>query len=100
MLAIAARISGVATPPALQPDATGLYTITGEGLTPNKTQLLLGDVALWRVAAPDPAAGFCFVDAAGMTLTFRRPALGSGRYFVRIRVNGVECPPSWWVDVP
>lgn len=99
-VAIAARISGIADPPALLPDATGLYTVTGEGFTPGGTAVALDTVGLALAGAPDPAGGFFFVDAAGKTITFRRPALQAGRYYLRIRVGGVECPPGWWVDVP
>lgn len=99
-VAIAARLSGVAEPPALTPDATGLYTVTGEGFYPSATALAMDTVGLAPAGAPDPAPGFFFIDAAGQTITFRRPALGPGRYFLRIRVNGVECPPAWYVDVP
>jgi Pvc16 N-terminal domain len=99
-IAIAARLTGVTTPPALLPDATGLYTVTGEGFTPGSTALALDTISLAAAGAPDPASGFFFIDAAGQTITFRRQGLQPGRYFLRIRVSGVECPPSWWVDVP
>ena len=99
-VAIAARLSGVASPPVLIPDATGLYTATGEGFYPGATALVMGTVGLAPAAAPNPGPGFFFVDAAGQTITFRRPALQPGRYFLRVRVSGVECPPAWWVDVP
>jgi hypothetical protein len=62
--------------------------------------LALDIAGLALAGAPNPAAGFFFVDAAGQTITFRRPPLQPGRYFLRIRVSGVECPPSWFVDVP
>jgi hypothetical protein len=99
-VAIAARLSGVANPPLLTPDATGLYTVTGEGLFPGATALAMDTVGLALAAASNPAPGFFFVDAAGQTITFRRPALQTGRYYLRIRVSGVECPPAWYVDVP
>jgi hypothetical protein len=99
-VAIAARLSGVANPPALTPDATGLYTVTGEGFFPVATALAMDTVGLAPAAAPNPAPGSFFVDAAGQTITFRRPALQPGRYYLRIRVSGVECPPAWYVDVP
>jgi hypothetical protein len=99
-IAIAARISGVVSPSALLPDATGLYTVSGDGFTPGSTGLALDIAGLALAGAPNPAAGFFFVDAGGQTITFRRPTLQPGRYFLRIRVSGVECPPSWWVDVP
>jgi hypothetical protein len=99
-VAIAARIDGPAAPQALAPDGGGLYTLTGEGFTPGATALVLDTVALAPAAASDPAAGFAFVDAAGKTITFRTPALPSGRYTVRVRVGGVESPSAYWVDLP
>jgi hypothetical protein len=99
-IAIAARLSNVLDPPVLVADGTGLYTVTGEGFTPGLTALALGAFALAPAGAANPPAGFLFIDAAGQTITFRRPDMPTGRYFLRIRVSGVECPPSWWVDVP
>jgi hypothetical protein len=99
-VAIAARVGNVANPPALTPDGTGLFVVAGDGFTPGATAVALDTVGLAPAAGPDPAAGFFAIDAAGQTISFRRPTLQPGRYFLRIRVNGVECPPSWWVDVP
>ena len=64
------------------------------------TAVALDTVGLAPAGGSDPAAGFFTIDAAGQTISFRRPTLQPGRYFLRIRVSGVECPPSWWVDVP
>lgn len=99
-IAIAAHVSNVANPAVLTPDSTGLYIITGDGFTPGGTGVALDTVGLAPAGGPDPAAGFFIIDAAGQTISFRRPTLQPGRYFLRIRVSGVECPPSWWVDVP
>jgi Pvc16 N-terminal domain len=99
-IAIAAHVSNVANPAVLTPDGTGLYVITGDGFTPGGTGVALDTVGLAPAGGPDPAAGFFTIDAAGQTISFRRPTLQPGRYFLRIRVSGVECPPSWWVDVP
>jgi hypothetical protein len=99
-IAIAARLSNVLDPPVLVADGTGLYTVTGEGFTPGSTTLALGAFGLAPAGAANPPAGFLFIDAAGQTITFRRPDMPKGRYFLRIRVSGVECPPSWWVEVP
>ena len=98
--AIAARVDGPATTAALAPDGSGLYTLTGEGFTPNATAVILDTVALAPSATANPAAGSSFVDAAGKTLTFRAPPLPTGRYGVRVRVGGVEAPPAYWVDLP
>jgi hypothetical protein len=99
-VAIAARVSNIANPPVLTPDGTGLYVVTGDGFTPGATAVTLDTVGLAPAAGPDPAAGFFAIDTAGQAISFRRPTLQPGRYFLRIRVNGVECPPSWRVDVP
>ncbi len=97
-LTVAPRIDGVATPPALAPSA-GVYTLHGAGFTANATQVLLNDVLLTSAST----GGAVTIDAAGATITFSLPTappLPTGRYFVRVRVNGVEAPPSWWVDAP
>lgn len=95
---IAARIDNVANPPILNSTA-GLYTIQGVGLQ-GVVQVLLDTVALARSNAA-PSAGQFFVNAAGTQIDFRAPAgLPTGRWPLRVRVNGVESAPSWWVNVP
>jgi hypothetical protein len=97
-LAIAPRIDGVANPPALTPSG-GVYTLHGAGFTANATQVLLNDVLLTSAST----GGAVTIDAPGATIAFSLPTappLPTGRYFVRVRVNGVEAPPSWWVDAP
>ena len=34
---------------------------------------------------------------SGQQVNFQPPAGLSGRYTVRVRVNSVEAPPSWWI---
>jgi hypothetical protein len=100
---IAARID-VSTvppnPPILSP--VGLtYTVQGMGFFAQKTQLLLETVPLEEVLAPAPLSeGQFSVNDIG-TVVFQRPDnLATGFYGVRIRVNQVESPPSWWISVP
>ena len=87
-LAVAARVDGVANPPLLTP-AGGVYTVRGVGF--------LGTVEVLLGAVPLPAAQ---VDVGGTRIDFNAPAgLAPGRYPLRLRVGGVESPPSWWVVV-
>jgi Pvc16 N-terminal domain/IPT/TIG domain len=74
-------------PPFLLPDGTGTYTLNGQGFVAGQTEILLDTVpSLFTVVSPQQA-------------TFKTPAtLPSGRYTVRVRVNGVESPPSWWIN--
>jgi len=100
IVAAAPRIDGVTVPPTLPPGGGGIYTINGAGFTSGATQVALDGVALSAGPSP-PAAGKFFVNAAGTTLTFRRPAgLPNGRYQVILTVGGVRAPPGWWIDVP
>jgi hypothetical protein len=78
-------------PPILEA-VGGNYTIAGGGFVAGATDVLLDTILL-------PAANFNVVSAA--ELTFTRPAtVTAGTYTVRVRVNGVESPPAWWVVIP
>jgi Pvc16 N-terminal domain len=74
-------------PPILVPDVTGTYTLNGEGFVPGQTEILLDTVP----------SQFTVVSAA--QATFQALGFPSGRYTVRVRVNGVESPPSWWIKI-
>jgi hypothetical protein len=91
---VAAWIATSAAPPPNPPilaAAGGTYTIAGEGFVAGATEVLLDTILL-------PAANFNIVSAA--ELTFTRPAtVAAGTYTVRVRVNGVESPPAWWVVI-
>ena len=101
-IAVAAFIDNKVTPPALSPhpltpDAGGVYTVKGLGFTTAKTEVFLGDVPLSKVNTP-PGAGEFQIDSTETSFKFKRPAaLPHGRYQLRIRVNGIESPPSWTV---
>ena len=59
------------------------------------TEVLLESVSLTEGAA---GAGLFQVNGPGTQLTFQSPLnLSPGRHAVRIRVNGVEADPSWWI---
>jgi hypothetical protein len=93
---IAARIDVTADPPVLTA-AGGLYTVDGAGFVAGATQVLLDAVALQPAAGP-PAAGHFRLNAGGTRITFRTPAgLPAGRYRLRVRVNGIESQPGWWL---
>jgi hypothetical protein len=84
--------SSVAPPnPPILTAARGTYTVAGQGFVAGATEVLLDTVLL-------PAANFTVVSPA--QLTFTAPAFPSGTYTLRIRVNGVESPPAWWVVIP
>ncbi len=89
---IAPRVDVTANPPIL----TGpTFTVNGIGFTPGQTQVLLGTVPLTEGAA---GAGFFQLNGLGTQITFQAPGgLPAGRHAVRIRVNGVEADPSWWI---
>jgi hypothetical protein len=96
---IAARIDvSIAPPdPPILAGVGGTYTLQGEGFVAQHTQILLEGIALVENVTGPPADGQ-FTVGSGQLVTFRAPAgLASGRYTVRVRVNGVESPPSWWI---
>ena len=102
-LAIAPAMTGIGPSSAvLSPDGTNTYTVPVSGLIVGKTQVLLNGTALVIGGAPDP--GIAAVDAAAGTIAFKLPApagFPSGTYErVRVVVNTVEAPPSWWVQIP
>ncbi len=101
---IAAHINGpTGGPPPPAPILTpagGVFTLNGLGFSAGQTEVLLDTVALVAGAgAPNP--GEFGLNPAGTVITFRPlPNLPPGRYTVRVRVNGVESVPSWWIVLP
>lgn len=95
---IAAKVEpGVGT--ALLAAIAGVYSLTGAGFVGGHTEVLLGTVPLSEGGGP-PAAGTFAIGGGGTTIDFAAPtSLASGRYAVRVRVNGVESRPAWWVDL-
>jgi hypothetical protein len=94
---IAARIDPGAT--SLLIPTGGVYHLTGAGFVGGHTELLVGTIPLTEAGGSPPAPGTFVVDPAGTTVDFAAPAsLPAGRYSVRLRVNGVESRPAWWVD--
>src|SRR5271165_3425054 len=98
LIAIAPRVDGVANPPQqLQPDGSGVYTVSGMGFTAGLTIVALNGFALTSGGAAAPGV---FAITGGTTITFMAPTappLASGRYFVHIQVNGIAAAPSWWI---
>jgi len=83
-------------PPILVP-AAGTYTLNGAGFISGSTELLLETVALTE---GPPAPGTFQVNGPGTVITFQAPlALALGLYGIRLRVNQVESPPSWWIKI-
>lgn len=98
-ISVAARISKLVVPPKLQP-VRGFYRVDGAGFTSGLTDVFLDTVPLTSVAGPDPGAGEFVIDASETFFRFKPPvALLSGRYHLRVRVNLVDSPPSWYIDI-
>jgi hypothetical protein len=98
---IAARIDVPILPPEppILAALGGVYTLQGEGFLAQHTQVLLDTIALEENTTNTPLDGQFSVDSL-QQVTFRAPAgLAPGRYTVRVRVNGVESPPSWWISI-
>ena len=100
-LVIAARVDNVANPPLLGADGAGVYHVAGAGFVPGATTIALDTLVLVAAAASPPSAGQYFVDPAGGAFSFMLPSPKppAGRYPLRIRVNSVETPPNWVVEV-
>jgi hypothetical protein len=100
---IVPRFDNLLSPPIL-PEVAGVYTVNGAGFTPGATQLWLGGVAMTATSppgTPPAAAGQFSVSNDGTTIAFMRPAgLPSGLAALRVRVDGVDAPPTWQVNVP
>jgi hypothetical protein len=85
----------------LTPNAAGIYTLIAHGLIAGLIAVKLDETPLTIGAAAAP--GVATIDAGGnITFMLTAPApLPSGAYTrVRIIVNGIEAPPSWWVLIP
>jgi hypothetical protein len=98
LLMIAARIDNIADPPVLGADNSGFYNIQGVGLIAGSVQVVLDTVSL-KDAGGVPGAGEFQVESP-TSLRFKTPTfMEPGKYWVRIRVNGVESPPSWFIQI-
>jgi uncharacterized protein DUF4255 len=77
----------------------GIFSFTGLSFITGHTEVLLGTVDLTEGGGP-PTQGTFAIGGGGTTIDFAAPTnLASGRYAVRVRVNGIESKPTWWVDV-
>jgi hypothetical protein len=84
-------------PPILAPVA-GVYSLSGEGFVAGHSEVLLDTIALNENSGA-PSDGE-FNVGSPQAITFRTPAgIPTGRYTVRVRVNQVESPPSWWISI-
>jgi hypothetical protein len=98
-LMIAARIDSVGVPPKLIPDGSGFYTVQGVGFIPGVTEVYMDTVRLID-AGGTPNPGQFQITGGGTGLTFKAfDNMESGRYWLRVRVNGVESRPSWYVEI-
>jgi hypothetical protein len=99
---VAPRIDVPVLPPnaPLLSPSSGNYTINGDGFLAQQTRVLVDTTALAENTAGPPADGE-FTLSSPQQLVFRVPTgLSGGPYMLRVRVNGVESPPSWWVVIP
>jgi len=96
---VAARVDVSVVPPnaPILVAVAGDYTLHGEGFIAGHSAILLDTIALTENLGGPPLDGQFTVNS-GQQITFRAPAgLALGRYTVRVRVNEVESPPSWWI---
>jgi hypothetical protein len=96
---VAARVDVSLAPPnaPILAAVAGDYTLHGEGFIAGHSAILLDTIALTENPGGPPLDGQFTVNS-GQQITFRAPAgLAPGRYTVRVRVNEVESPPSWWI---
>lgn len=95
---IAAKVTPSSDPPLMSFTGPAL-SVNGFGFLASKTEVLLETVALVENAAV--GAGEFTIKSAGKVIEFKPPAtLGTGRYGLRVRVNGIESTPAMWVDIP
>jgi hypothetical protein len=100
---VSLMIAAAVTPPAAGAEpfltpAAGTYTLAGAGFIPGATDLIAGGTRLDEAALAD---GKFAIGGGGTSLQFRPPAgFADGTHAVRVRVNGVESPPAWWVKLP
>jgi hypothetical protein len=96
-LAIAPRVDGVTNPPTLNPNASGVFSLTGAGFQRSaNTSITLGGVALGYSSAASPSAGQFTVDAAGANIQFvASAALPAGNYPVLLAVSGIAATTGW-----
>jgi hypothetical protein len=94
---IAARVDGPSPPNTpLLVAVSGTYTLIGEGFVAGSTEVIVDTIALTE--APALGAGAFIIDPNKTQITFQLPgSLAPNRnYTVRVRVNQVESPVSWW----
>ncbi len=94
LIAVAPQVSAAGGPVV----SGSPLTLAGTGFIAGQTQVLLGTVALTETAGV-PTAGEFRRDSQTQ-LTVAPFAAPTGRYPVRVIVNGVESPPAKWVSVP
>lgn len=97
---IAAPVNVTIAPPnpPILTDVAGTFTVKGLQFDPNHTQVLLETVGLTQTSGALQPGTFKVGDP--QTITFQKPLnISPGFYAVRIRVNQVESPPGWWIQV-
>lgn len=100
--AIAAQITAPSgtTFPASLAGASGVFSFAGAGFVPGQTQVALDAVGLTFQSSGTPAAGSGSFTVTSTQIQFAPPSsLPAGTYFVFVRVNGIDCAPSWFITV-
>lgn len=96
---IAARVEvNVVSPnPPLLVAVGGTYAVQGVGFESGSTEVLLETIPLTPSGVLAPGT----FTVTPTQIQFQAPSpIAPGVYGVRIRVNEVESPPSWWIKVP
>jgi hypothetical protein len=95
-VSIAAHVDPVAGPVLAGPAP---FTVNGAGFAPGTAEVLIGTVALAKVAAP-PAPGEVRISPSGTSFSFSPPAGTTGTVVpVRVRIGGIESDPALWVTL-
>jgi hypothetical protein len=95
-VSIAARVDPSGGPVL---SGTTPFTVTGTGFVPGETEVLVGAVVLTRTAQ-HPGPGHVSIDATGTAFSFSPPVGPAGTVVpVRVRVNGIESDPAFWVKL-
>jgi hypothetical protein len=83
------------TPRQLDPGPGGIYTVDGRGFSAGSTKIFVGDAEL----TPGGTGDGQFEIISDAQLQFKPPAaLPQGNHLLRVRVNGIESPPSWSIE--
>jgi hypothetical protein len=100
-IVIGPLLTNIVSPPLLVATG-GSYTIHGAGFVPTATQVFVGATPLTLLTvAPTAGSGGFQVTSDGTSIAFALPpGQPPGQTSVRLRVDGVEVPPTWQLVAP